>query len=174
MDVAIISGNSIRIKGKTAALVINPTSSTGKTEADALLVLDKSLDINDSKIEGSRISIDGPGEFEVGGIKISTTAVDGKLVARIDVDSVKILTGSGESIEKIQDKVEGSDIVVVNAQNKFNYSVLPTLEPKVVLLYGDLKEEATKSLGNESSEKVTKFSSTADKLPSEVQYILLG
>lgn len=174
MDIAIITGNSLRIKGKNSAIVINPIASTGKTDANAILVLDKNLPINDSKIEGSRITIKGPGEYEVGGIKVSTTSVEGKLVARVDVDSVKVLVGSGDAIEKIQDKVEGSDIVVVNADNKFNYSTLTALEPKVLLVYGELKEEVGKSIGNESGEKVNKFSTTADKLPAEMQFAYLG
>lgn len=173
MDIAIISGNAIRIKGKNSSLIVNPTASTGKTEANAILVLDKSLPVSYSKIDGSRITLTGPGEYEVGGIKISGIPVGGRLVARIDVDSVKVLIGSGELIEKIQDKVEGNDIVVVNADSKFNYSNLTTLEPKVLLIYGDLKDEVGKSLGNESKEKISKFSTTADKLPSEMQFAYL-
>jgi len=174
MDVAILSGDSIRIKGKNAAIVVNPTSVTGKIEANAILALNKTLQINDSKIEGSRITIKGPGEYEVGGIKISAIPVGENLVVRIIIDSINVLTGSGEAIEKIQEKLEGSDIVVVNADTKFNYSGLATLEPKVLLAYGELKDEVGKSIGKETNEKVNKFSTTADKLPSEMQYVVLG
>lgn len=174
MDIAILSGDSLRIKGKNAAIIVNPVAATGKTEANAILILNKTLPIDDSKIEGSRITIKGPGEYEVGGIKVSAILVGENLVARINVDSVNVLTGSGELIEKTAEKLEGSDIVVVNADTKFNYSGLATLEPKVLLAYGQLKDEIGKSIGKEEGEKVAKYSTTADKLPSEMQYVVLG
>lgn len=174
MEIMILSGNTLRVKGKSASLAINPTTETNKTEVNAILALHSDPKFSDSKMEGSRITIKGPGEFEVGGIKISAIAVAEKLVARIDVDSVKVLIGSGEAVEKIQDKVEGSDLVVINADTKFNYSMLTALEPKVLLVYGELKDEVSKSLGKGTAEKANKFSTTADKFPSEMQYILLG
>lgn len=174
MDIMLLSGNALRIKGKNSSVVINPSKATGKTEAHSILVLDKDLDFSDGKVEGSRITFKGPGEYEVGGIKISATKVGEKLVARIDVDSVKVLVGSGEAIEKIQDKVEGSDLVVVNSDAKFNYSILTSLEPKVLIVYGDLKDEVSKSIGKTVSESTNKFSTTADKLPAELEYVLLG
>lgn len=174
MDVMILPGNSIRVKGKNSTLVVNPTSSTTKTEADAIVSLDRDSNFSDAKIEGSRITVKGPGEYEVGGAKISAVAVEGNLVARIDIDSVKVLLGSGESLEKIQDKMEGSDLLVVNANTKFNYSTLTTLEPKVLLVYGEMKDDVSKSLGKDNIEKLNKYVTTADKLPAELQYILLG
>lgn len=174
MDVMILSGNALRIKGKNASFVVNPTKETNKTEADFILALNQDSSFSDAKIEGSRITIKGPGEFEVGGIKVSAIKVSEELVASVDVDSVKVLVGSGESIEKIQEKMEGSDILVVNSNNKFNYSILATLEPKVLVVYGDLKDEVSKSLGKESAEKTNKFSTTRDKLPAELAYVLLS
>lgn len=174
MDIALLSGNALRIKGKNSILIVNPTSGTSKTEADGVITLSKSAGYTDAKIEGSRINVKGPGEYEVGGAKITAISVDGNLVVRIDVDSVKVLIGSGEAVEKIQDKVEGSDILVVNADNKFNYSALTALEPKAILAYGSMKDDLGKSLGKEDAEKLNKYTTTADKLPAELQLILLG
>lgn len=174
MDIAILTGDALRVKGKNATLVLNPTAATAKTEADGIILLDKFLNFSDSKIEESRITIIGPGDYEVGGIKITAIKVFEKLAARIDVDNVRVLIGNGEAIEKIQDKVEEIDIIVVNADMKFNYSVLASFEPKVLMVYGELKNEVSKSLGKESAEKMNKFSATKDKLPAELQFILLG
>ncbi len=174
MDIMILPGDGLRVKGKNSTLVLNPTVATTKTEADGVILLDKFLSFNDSKIEGSRIRIIGPGDYEVGGAKITAISVFEKLAVRIDIDNVKILIGNGEAIEKIQDKVEDSDILVVNADMKFNYSTLASLEPKVLMVYGELKDEVGKSLGKENAEKMNKYSVTKDKLPSELQFILLG
>ena len=97
-----------------------------------------------------------------------------KLAVRIDVDNVRVLIGNGEAIEKTQDKVDEIDILVVNADAKFNYSVLASFEPKVLIVYGELKSEVAKSIGQENAEKMNKFSVAKDKLPAELQFILLG
>lgn len=174
MDIAILTGEALRVKGRSSTLVLNPTTATTKTEADGIILLDRFLNFSDAKIEGSRITIIGPGEYEVGGAKITAIKVFEKLAVRIDIDNVKVLIGNGEAIEKIQDKVEEIDILVVNADAKFNYSTLASLEPKVLIVFGELKSDVSKSLGRENAEKMNKFSATKDKLPQELQFILLG
>lgn len=174
MDVILIDKTTLRIKGKNSSLVINPTASIGKTEADAILFSEANPDFSDKKIEGFRITITGPGEYETSGTKISAIKVEEKLVVKLDVDGVKVLVGSGSSIEKISDKVEECDILAINSDSEFNNSFIASIEPKIVLLYGANKEEVVKSLGKESSEKTTKFSTTLEKLPQELQFVLLG
>lgn len=174
MDVTLLNENSLKVKGKNASIVVNPNSSTGKTEADAILFLGSSDDQSVAKIEGSRITIKGPGEYEVAGVKVSTTVIDDQQVAKIDVDGVKVLIGSGSSIEKMHDKIEEAQILVVNSNNEFNHSTLTSLEPNVLILYGDKRMEVAKSLGKEETLKATKYSTTADKLPQEMEVILLG
>ena len=174
MDVVQLSQNTLRIKGKNASIVVNPTISISKTEADAIVLLSSYVDQSFAKIEGSRIIVQGPGEYEINGVKISTTRVNQDLVARIEIDGLKLLVGSGSLIEQIQDKIEECEIGVINADNNFNYSVLTSLEPSVLIIYGQKKEEAVKSLGKDTSIKFSKYSTTADKLPEEMEVILLG
>lgn len=174
MDVILFDQKTLRVKGKNSSIVINPTTSTSKTEGDAVLVLENYDNISIKRIDGARITITGPGEYEVGGAKISTIKVEEKLTAKIDIDGVKLLVGNGEVLEKIQDKIDESDILVINANLEFNHSSITSFEPKVVLIYGEKKEDVAKSLGKESPEKVTKFSTTAEKLPTEMQIFLLG
>ncbi len=174
MDIAILNENTIKIKGKNASVVINPTSSISKTEADAIIRLKEGPEFNEAKIEGSRITIKGPGEYEVSGVKISVTRIEADQIARIDVDNVKVLVGSGAAIEKIHDKIEESQIVVINSGDEFNHSILTTLEPNVLLVYGSKKMEVAKSLGKEEAVSSSKYSTTSDKLPQEMEVVLLG
>ena len=107
------------------------------------------------------------------GVKILTTRVGDSLVARVDVDSVKLLIGSGISIEKIHDNAPECDVAVINSDKDFNQGVLTSLEPKVLLIYGEGKEEVVKSLGKSEASKLSKFSITSEKLPAEMQVFLL-
>ncbi len=174
MDVALLNKNTLRIKGKNGSLIINPTSAIGKTEADAIVLLEESADQKAEKVEGSRITIKGPGEYEVNGIKISATRVGKDLVANIDVDGLKLLVGKGSTIEEIHDKTPECKIAVINSDDDFNHSFLTSLEPSALLVYGDKKEEVAKSLGKTDAAYASKFSATSEKLPAEMQLILLG
>ena len=174
MDVAKLTGEAIRIKSKNSTLIIDPTKATNKTEANCIIKLKDNPDFSDAKIEGSRITISGPGEYEVGGVKVAIHELGGKLLARVDADSVKLLAGMGESMEKIQERVEDSDILIVDASEKFNYSTLTSLNPKIVLAYGANSIELEKALGKTNSERTHKFATTAAKLPSEMQFIHLS
>ena len=174
MDVVLLNENTLKIKGKNASIVVNPNTSTGKIEADAILLLNSNTDQSVAKIEGSRITIKGPGEYEVSGVKVSVVGVESDQIAKIDVDGVKLLVGSGVSIEKIHDKIEEAEVVVINSDNEFNHSVLTSLEPNVLIVYGNKKDDIAKSLGKTEAVKASKYSTTAEKLPQEMELILLG
>jgi hypothetical protein len=174
MDVMLIDTKSLRIKGKNASFVLDPTSSIQKTEADGILTSKKSTDFSDSKVENSRITIVGPGEYEIGGIKVSAVKVDEGLVSRLDVDSVKVLMGEGSAVEKIHDKVEDCNIAIIRADSDFNHSILTSLDANVLIVYGDKSDDVKKSLGKDDTSKASKFSITSDKLPEEMQFVTLG
>lgn len=174
MDVILLNENTLKIKGKNASIIINPSTSTSKTEADGIILLKGDLSFNPDKIEGSRIIIKGPGEYEVSGVKISTTRVEGDQVARVDVDNVKVLIGNGLAIEKIHDKIEEAQVVVINSDEEFNHSILTSLEPNVLLVYGAKRTEVAKSLGKDEAISASKYSTASDKLPAEMEVILLG
>lgn len=173
MDVILIGKNTLRIKGKNASFVVNPDSSVSKTEADAIVLLGNRSDQAFPKITGARITIKGPGEYEISGIKISTTAVEQNLVARVDVDGIKLLVGSGESIEKIHDNTPECDVAVVNSDLDFNHAVLTSIEPRVLVIYGDKKESVAKMLGKDGAQKASKYWTTSERLPQEMEVVLL-
>ena len=174
MDIAILSGDAIRVKSKVASIIINPTKETNKTEVSGVVRLNNNQNFSAAKMEGSRIIIKGPGEYEVGGIKVKTRGEKDNMVAMINVEMVKILVGSGEEMEKLVEKIENVDILVVSADVKFNYSSLTGFDAKVILVHGELTGELSKALGKTEAEKVHKYSVTVAKLPSEPQYFVLG
>jgi hypothetical protein len=174
MDITYLSDGALRIKGKNATLVINPTKNMPKTPAEGVIKLWDYPEFSVDKIEDQRIVIDGPGEYEVGGVKISASKVESKVVGKIDIDNVKILAGSGVSVEKIAEKAEGGGVIVVSADSPFNHDSLASMEPSVLIVYGDKSEEVAKSLGKTEITRVNKFSAAADKLPEEMQFVMLG
>lgn len=173
MDIMLLGKNSIRIKSKKSSLIIDPASSLGKTEAESWVKLSNISDFSSSKIEGARVGFTGPGEYEVGGIKISLVKAGNESVGFFDVDGVSILAGTGAALEKVGEKVENAEIVIVNADAEFNYSNITSFEPKVLVVYGEKQDEVKKALGKDG-QVMNKFSVTKDKLADEMQFILLG
>jgi hypothetical protein len=174
MDIILLDKKTIRVKGKKASVVINPTSSISKTEAESAIYLDNSSDLSNTKIENLRITIKGPGEYEVNGVNVSVINSDGENVAFLDTDKIKITVGKGAVVQKVIEKAENSDIAVIDVNSEFDYAELTKLEPKVLIVHGQFKDEVKKTLGKDDAESTTKYSITSDKLPSEMQLVLLG
>lgn len=173
MDIALVGPDSLKLKGKKSTVIVNPTSKISKTEAETIIVLGAYEDKNFSKVDGSRIVIDGPGEYEVNGIKVSVVRSGEELASLVDIDNVKVLVGGGAAIEKVHDKVDNCNIVVVYADKDFDHTALTSIEPNVILVYGSKKEEVAKSLGKSDS-RTNKFSATSEKLPEDLQVFVLG
>jgi len=173
MEIAIVNKDTIKIKGKNVNFIVDPSTAITKTSADAVIFL---TDVSDSteqsaKVEGARVIIKGPGSYEVAGARISATKSDNDFFYLLNVDGLDVLVGRAREIEKQQDK-GGCNILVLNVDAEFKESIVSSFEPSVVVIYGDGADAAVKSLGKEH-QTLSKFSTAADKLPSDVQIILL-
>ena len=172
MDISIVGGNSIKLKGKQATFVVDPVEKMPKTSADAIILLNGSRNIDVGRVTDYRIIIDGPGGYEVGGVKISGTKTSKETLYKLSIDNISIILGSAADA-----KMEGFNvcqIAVVNTTENFNESFVTALEPKMTILYGDKKTESAKTLGAESVVLVSKITITRDKLPGKMEIVVLG
>ena len=172
MEIAILNKGTLKIKSKNATLIVDPSSLSPKTDADAILFLSKQE--NDlSKIQNYRLVVKGAGEYEAGGIKISAANSENELVYTLDVDSVKVLIGSSNAVNSLREKLSECQIAVLNANEDFNESIVSSLEPQVLIIYGEKSEDALKKIGKTEVAKTNKYSTTAEKLPQELEVINL-
>lgn len=172
MDISVIKGNSIRLKGKQVTFIVDPSKQMPKTASDAIILFGINSDIDVSRVTDFRIIIDGPGEYEVGGVKISGTKTPKGTLYRFSIDDINIVLGSATDA-----KTEGFNIcqiAIVNTANDVNESFITALEPKMVILYGEKKVELAKALGAESVAPVPKITITKDKLPEKMGITVLG
>ncbi len=169
MEISSLSQSSIKIKGKQAAIAIDPDN---KTVADFVIEL-LSSGTKLSLVEGQRLLISGPGEFEVGGIKVSGTGKQGALVYTIRVDNVDVCLSTPEGLKAAGEKLKEAQIVIVNANTSVDSSSITSLAPSVVVLYGEHAVEGVKALGKEPN-KVSKYVTTLEKLPTELEVVVLG
>lgn len=169
MEIALLPKSGLRVKGKSATIAIDPQD---KSAYKAVLAMTKSPDEVTKSDEA--VSIFSTGEYEVGGMKISGTRVDNVTIYSIIVDSVDVLIGPLNALEKIHNKLQEHNIVVVNCDEVGNASFVTSLTENVTIFYGDKASEVAQAFGKENVKPMNKYSSTKDKLPAEVETILLA
>lgn len=152
-------------------------------------------------VEGTPIELPGPGEYEIHGIQVigllGGTKEQQNTVFHFEIDGVNVLHAGylNKKMEESEiEKLGAVDIVLVpvgGSQGVLSPSeisdFIAKVEPSIVvpMLYanskfdpkkypdlGDLRE-FLKQMGKETSEPVAKLSVTKDKLPEEMQIIVL-
>lgn len=172
MDIAILGNQSIKIKGKQASFIVDPSKEISKISADAIIFLNGYDNIDTTRVTDSRIIISGAGGYEVGGAKVSGTTTAKGTLYRISIDGVVIIVG-----KVAETKAEGFNacqIAVVNTEGDFNESFVTSLEPKITVLYGPSKIEWAKTLGAQSVTEVSRITVAKDKLPEKMEVVVLG
>ena len=177
MEITYFPKNCIKIKGKHSALVVDPIKSV-KTSAPAVVLLNTVKDtasLLSSELEKeSRVVIVGPGEYEVSGLKITGSRYEGdETVYTVLIDNIEILLTKGSVLEKVHTKVKEHQIVICNANTMVSGSSILAVSPKLVILYGEKAKEVASQMGK-TLKPVNKLSVTGDKIPLEVEVVLLG
>ncbi len=171
MEIVLVSDTSIKIRGKNASIVVDPSSIKTKTQADAILLLEKEQ-ADTSKIEGSRVIIDGPGEYEIGGIKIAGFALVKSIAYELFVDGLQVFLSSQESLKDLGQNRE-CPVVVVFSKWAVDVSQVTEMSPRIVVLYGPGAKESVKAFGKQVA-PTSKITVTAEKLPAELEVYLLS
>lgn len=172
MDISIVGKNSIKLKGKKVSFVVDPSKEMPKTSADAVILLNGTENVDLDRAADSRIVINGPGEYEIGGAKVSGAATPKGVLYHVSIDDVHIIVG-----KPTESKIEGfvaSQVAVIHVDSKINESFITSLEPKITVLYGEKKEEEAKALGAQTITSVSKITVAKDKLPEKMEVVVLG
>ena len=172
MEVSLLDKTSLKLKSKSASFVVDPFEKLSKTQTDGVIILSKEgTDL--AKVADYRVVISSPGEYEVGGVKVSGIDIEGNTVYDFKIDNIDVILARTSYLPKVSDKIKEYDIAIFNVDSEINQTVVTALEPRVVILYGENVAEAVKSLGFENVQNVQKYAVTQDKLPEEMQVIFL-
>lgn len=168
MDLAILDGNCIRIKGKQSSLIVDPNEKTPKTPADAILLLSKNGATE--RIEDFRLVVDDDGEYEVGGIKITgTTVPDSGIFYNLSVDNTQVILTKTSTIGNLSDTSSEAQVVLLNVDSALNEALIASLEAKYIVLYGEKASEGLKVLGKQDLAPTRKISMGKEKLPEDTE-----
>ncbi|MFH1833283.1 MAG: hypothetical protein ABH816_03955 [Candidatus Levyibacteriota bacterium] len=169
MEIQLVGENCLRIKGKNSSLLVDPSMLKTKTPSDAVLLL-KDCEFDSSKVEGSRILINGAGEYEFSGVKVSSLNHTYDLF----VDGISLILGKSSELEKIKAETKGYDIAIIHVDQKFDPSILTNIEPKVAIFYGEENKLKADSGLDSSLKSVSKYVVKKESLPAELEKVLLA
>lgn len=170
MEITLLNETGLRIKGKQASLYINPSAKT--SGADGIIMLNGLLP-DKSKIDQDQPVIKGPGEYELGGMKITGFKSGNETVYSLNVDRIEILLANGQNLEKDYAKIKEHNIVILYIDSTFDLSFITSLATNSLILFGEKAEESIVALAKDGYRKESKYSVTYDKLPQEMEEILL-
>ena len=98
---------------------------------------------------------------------------DGAHVYTLVVDGVEIILGKISSLEKMQHKLKEQHVVIAYADLVSNVSFVTSLARNVIIFYGDQAKAFASSIGKTNMVAQAKYSVTHDKLPQEVEFVVL-
>lgn len=173
MEIAFLPGNSLKIKGKQATLIVDPADPKGKITGDAALLLGTSHTAQIFR-EDVGVVFQGAGEYEIKGVKITGFKAEGETMYTISVDGLSIFVGKVSSSIKAKDKLHEHDIAALFADEVLPQATMGLVNPNVILFYGEKAGENTKAFGKEDVSPVNKYVTTKDKLPQEKEFVILG
>lgn len=159
MDITSLKHSSYRIKGKQATITV---------------LSDGALTIEDRTGESS-YPIAGPGEYEVKGVGVIGVAHEASTIYRFEIDGVSLLYTGGITKQlptKDIENLDGVDILITSLA-----SVAREIEPSIVIPMVDEKDALNgflKELGKEDVAPQPKLSVTKDKIPEEMQVVVLS
>lgn len=167
MEIAVISSQSVKIKGKQASVVVG---SQEKGTYNALLC----FDFPEASLPDDQIVITGVGEYEIGGIKITGIRSETGMIYAVTVDSIVVLVGRLSSLHKMQSKLPDAQIVVVSCDVPESASFVTSLASNVIVFYGKTAEGLVQTIGKENIKTVNRVSfANKEKLPQEMETVLL-
>ncbi len=174
MDISILDNSSVKIRFKQTTFVVDPSADIAKISSDAIILLDRGNNLSLEAVE-RRIIINGPGEYELNGVKVLGVKVDKGFVYGISDDGFGTILGKTSEISKIKEEFNTEcQIALLNVDDNLNQSIVTRFEPKIVVLYGANKENGAKVLGKVNVSPIKKFTVTKDKLPQETEVVALG
>lgn len=156
MEIQKLTENSIKIKGKNASIVVDPS---GKTEAEIIIATQPDSLLTLDKVEGQRLIISGPGEYEAGGISVTGKQLKSAMPAGRQgfmyqiTEGSKIMLVSSDNISSVPDDEE-FDALIVKVISDFKSDLLGPITRKCTVFYGSLNLASIKAENLENASKI--------------------
>lgn len=132
MEISRLSDTSVKIKTKTAVLVVDPDA---KVEAEVILHITP-FETGEELVTNKKIVIDGPGDYEIMDVAITGTSYGDFMGYSIDDGSTRVLVAPSHAIDKVKDE-EGYSALIVKAVAALDIEKITSFAPDVCIVLGD-------------------------------------
>lgn len=171
MEIILASPSSVKLQGKNASVYVNPVDKSDSYNAAILL---NNPSASSLSIHEKAVVIDGPGEYETGGIKITGIGAEGKTAYSLSIDSIDIILGDINTLEKLHQKVKEHNIALMYAPEEGNVSFASSLAAHALIFFGEKGQEVVDTFAKEEKKVLSKYQVTVQKLPAETETVLLA
>lgn len=166
MEIALLPKTALRIKGKAVTFIVNPLTFT---PSNAVLLLDPTSDFSTDE----SVILQGAGEYEIGGVKITGLRNEKNILYSMQIDGMDFVVGSISLLSAMQHKLKEHNFVIVNCEEVADASFLTSLSVNAVLFYGEKATEVAQGFEKEKLQTMNKYSASLGKLPAEMETVLL-
>lgn len=188
MEIKYLGEKTIFLKGKKESVLIDPNESVfSDTKYKSRVILYTNEKERQADLIDDRVLINGPGEYEIGGIEINgINGEDGNTVYKVTVDGFKlVIVGELEQelSEKRRERIDDVDILLISSKVlvSFGYKVVKDWAKKWGVNYlvpiSDDKEMLKKFLDETDNEGLEAVESLKldkiDDLPDGLEVKLL-
>lgn len=161
MDITYLGEASFLIKGDRV-VAINPGRDAPRAD----------VALHSSRQKDRRLIVNGPGEYEIGGVLIVTvgTGPTGTLSHAVEIGGLNVVHLGGEAMSDREIAAFGEvDILILAARDLASAQrIVAVLEPRVVLPYGPGSEELSAALGVRDVQPESRFSWNGSGTPPKV------
>lgn len=171
MEVALLGSQSVKIKSKSATFGVSPVGIKKQT-FDGVLFFDKPTKTKDLSVEGEALIIQGPGDYELKTVKLTGLGKSKVIAYQGKIDGIDVCITRSSFISLSKELFDEYQVIVLEVDGELDPAIFAKLNATVAILYGARSGEYAKSLGKEPS-IANKFSIAKDKLPTELQVVLL-
>jgi L-ascorbate metabolism protein UlaG (beta-lactamase superfamily) len=185
MEIKYQGAQTIMLKSKKENILIDPQK--GVTQIDSRVIIFTERKFNYLGLDNEKVIIDGPGEYEVGGVEVRGLKVaDGKMMYVIEADGVivGVLGEIGEMLDEKQiEKIAGIDVLLVSIDEcKIKSKVFADLAKKWGANYlipvgykkdGESLKKFLDEVDEEGLEAIDSLKIDRDNLPDGLEVIIL-
>ncbi|MEK7571304.1 MAG: hypothetical protein AAB553_03435 [Patescibacteria group bacterium] len=167
MEIIALGSEGVRLKGKQAVFSVNATDKAANGTFLFAPAMQAVIDNEDS------IVLSGPGDYELRGVKITGIRGGDTTVYSMILDGVSIAVGNLQAIQSLQTKLKEQNIIIAYCTTEENASFLTSLASNALVFYGPKAATVNQVFPKEKSQTIAKYQTTLEKLPLEMETIVL-
>jgi len=151
MEITYAGAASFVLKGERT-VVINPTASTERAH----------ISLHTRRQKSKKLLVNGPGEYEVGGVLITSIALGDEIVHAVEVDGINVLHLSGDVrclTERDLTAIGKVDVLIVDCRDlKQAQNAVSDLGPRVIVPFGPHAAGLCAAAGVKDAQPQARFS----------------